>query len=58
MMYLEKMHEFEGIKVRSIPTVKDIEFICNDEAKKNREQLEDNIIDLFVSYFKNNTYKN
>jgi len=52
------MHEFEGIKVRSIPTVKGIEFTYTDEAKKNRKQLEDNIIDLFVSYIKNNTYKN
>lgn len=53
-----KMKNFDDLKVRSIPTIKAVEFNYSDEAKKNREQLEDNIIDLFVSYFKNNTYKN
>lgn len=54
-----KYKDFEGMKVKSIPVVKSIEY-NNDpiEAKKNEEILKESIVNMFVYYFKNNSHKN
>jgi len=53
-----KYKDFEGMKVKTIPVVKSIEY-NNDpiEAKKNEEILKESIIDMFVYYFKNNLHE-
>lgn len=53
-----KYKEFEGMKVKTIPVVETIEYNTNEsEVDKNREQLKESIIDIFVYYFKNNLHK-
>lgn len=55
---MAKYKEFEGMKVKTIPVVKSIEY-NNDpvEAEKNKKILQESIVDMFVYYFKNNLHK-
>lgn len=53
-----KYKDFEGMKVKTIPVVKSIEY-NNDpiEAEKYKKILQERIVNMFVSYFKNNLHK-
>ena len=54
-----KYKDFEGMKVKTIPVVKSIEY-NNDpiEAEKYKKILQERIVNMFVSYFKNKLHKN
>lgn len=46
--------EFDGIRVKKVPTVKSVTYEDSmNEAEVNRQNLEDSIVDLIVHYFKN-----
>lgn len=50
---MKKMTEIDGIKVKTVPTVKSITYAEMDEGEQNRKNLEDTLVDMIVYYFKN-----